>query len=465
MHAHGPAPHGSHAGHDAVGRGVSLLVTREEEVFLERRAGIEEELQPIADEELAFFLELLPILDVSLLDAGTLLEVSLLAHARQGPGCGLGLAQRMMISTPLPWGGPPSTAGAPGAAMMLAFISGRSPLRRRTFILTRLSLHLNGDHLEPSLTRNRKALRHANGTVHAMAFERRVVIVTKEHPQLGQDPVQARIGDPARLCGGGGRVLARRRRLRRRRRDSGGGRRRSGLERTHSGLGRRHAGRGTAIRLYGGLLSLGIGSWRVGSLQDSHTESDHRLGIRRLDGPQQGCAEPEQHRQHRPQERLQPFPRVVQPRHHRADRTTEHICDFPIGEALDVTEHDNRSRLVRQGIQGLPDPMALLGLDRRLVRTGARVGHGALPLLLGQPFGAKGARLRPARSLPVRGDVHGDAEEPGVERRLASKRWERVEGTDERFLGAVPRFFAVAQHLVRETPYTLAVTLDQGFER
>ena len=60
-----------------------------------------------------------------------------LKGAAEGKGGGFGLAQRMMISTPLPWGGPPRTAGAPGAAMMLAFISARPARSRRTRILTR----------------------------------------------------------------------------------------------------------------------------------------------------------------------------------------------------------------------------------------------------------------------------------------------------------------------------------------
>src|SRR5207247_5916498 len=79
--AHRPPSHRAHAGHDAVGRGVGLLVAREEEVLLELRAGIEQQLQPVPDEELAFLLQLLAILDVPLLDAGALLEVPLLAHA------------------------------------------------------------------------------------------------------------------------------------------------------------------------------------------------------------------------------------------------------------------------------------------------------------------------------------------------------------------------------------------------
>ena len=47
--------------------------------------GIEEELEAIADEELAFVLQLVAVLDVALLDAGALAEVALLSHGGPPP--------------------------------------------------------------------------------------------------------------------------------------------------------------------------------------------------------------------------------------------------------------------------------------------------------------------------------------------------------------------------------------------
>ncbi len=80
-HAHRAAADRAHPGDHAVGGGVRLLVAREEEILLELGAGIQEQLQAVADEELAFVLELLAVLDVALLDAGPFLPVALLAHA------------------------------------------------------------------------------------------------------------------------------------------------------------------------------------------------------------------------------------------------------------------------------------------------------------------------------------------------------------------------------------------------
>src|SRR5262249_114676 len=103
--AHRPAAHRPHAGDDAISGRVGLLVAREKKVLLELRAGIEQKLESLANEELAFFPELLPILDVPLLDTSALLKVPLFAHRKRPRAQGLagfGLAQRMMISTPLP---------------------------------------------------------------------------------------------------------------------------------------------------------------------------------------------------------------------------------------------------------------------------------------------------------------------------------------------------------------------------
>src|SRR6266436_1018722 len=73
------------AGHHTVRGSIGLLVAREEEVFLELGPGIEEQVEAIADEELAFFRELVAVLGVALLDACALLEVALVTH-RRAPG-------------------------------------------------------------------------------------------------------------------------------------------------------------------------------------------------------------------------------------------------------------------------------------------------------------------------------------------------------------------------------------------
>src|SRR5262249_57383642 len=75
-----------------------LLAAREEEVLLELRSRVEEEAEAIADEELAFFLQLVAVLDVALLDASALSGVALLSHGgppggslrRGGDGDGIG---------------------------------------------------------------------------------------------------------------------------------------------------------------------------------------------------------------------------------------------------------------------------------------------------------------------------------------------------------------------------------------
>ena len=63
----GAAADRAHAGDDAVGGRVGLLAAREEQVLLELGAGIEEEPEAVADEELALRPELVAVLDVPLL--------------------------------------------------------------------------------------------------------------------------------------------------------------------------------------------------------------------------------------------------------------------------------------------------------------------------------------------------------------------------------------------------------------
>src|SRR4026208_1079574 len=77
---HGAAAHRPHPGDHAVGGRVRLLVAREEEVFLGFGPRVEEQLQAIANEELAFLLELVAVLDVPLLDAAALPPLPPLAH-------------------------------------------------------------------------------------------------------------------------------------------------------------------------------------------------------------------------------------------------------------------------------------------------------------------------------------------------------------------------------------------------
>src|SRR5215470_6669563 len=141
--ADGAATHATDTGDDAVGRCVGLLRAREQPVFLEVTPGIEQALEPLADEELALGLELVAILDVPLLDAGPFLLVALLARAH-GRCVGLALAHTMMISTPSACLGPPMTAGFPDAAWMLVFSSARPLRSSRTRNLTVFPLTPSG---------------------------------------------------------------------------------------------------------------------------------------------------------------------------------------------------------------------------------------------------------------------------------------------------------------------------------
>ena len=72
----------AHASHHPISGRIRFLRASEEPVLLERGAGVEQELQAVADEELALLAQLVPVLDVALLDARPLGEVALFAHGR-----------------------------------------------------------------------------------------------------------------------------------------------------------------------------------------------------------------------------------------------------------------------------------------------------------------------------------------------------------------------------------------------
>src|SRR5712691_8614227 len=79
--AHPPPPPAPHPGHDTVGRRVDLLVAGEQPVLLELAAGVEQQLEAVADEELALRAQLVAVADVALLDTRALLVVAVLALA------------------------------------------------------------------------------------------------------------------------------------------------------------------------------------------------------------------------------------------------------------------------------------------------------------------------------------------------------------------------------------------------
>src|SRR5260370_8643719 len=102
----------------------------------------------------------------------------------------------------------------------------------------------------------------------------------------------------------------------------------------------------------------------------------------------------------------------MQPRHHGADGAVEHLGDLAVREAFDVTEHDNRSGLGRQGVESTPDSLSLLLPGRLLLGTSAGIRRRPRPFLLAHPLRPEASRLAPALATPVGGAVARDAEEP-----------------------------------------------------
>src|SRR5712692_1937526 len=279
----------------------------------------------------------------------------------------------------------------------------------------RAVLQLIRSHFEPPLARDREALLGAERNVNALPVQRRVVAVTEHRAQLGEDAFHVLIRFRGSWRG--------------------------------DGLGTRHLGR-----------------WRIGSLEHPDAKSDHRLGVGGRRRHRQRGERPKQQHQHRPEQHLEALTRVMQPRHHGPDRAVEHVRDLAIRQSFDITQHDNRSRLGRQGVERLPDALPLLGARRGLIGPRARIGRGPSPLLLGHPLGAEGTGLGGAGPVPVGGEVHRDAKHPGVESRLPPKRRQGMECPDESLLRAIPCLLSVVQNLIREAPHALPVLVHKRLE-
>src|SRR4030095_15031448 len=81
--ADGTAADRAAAGEHAGGGRVGLGIAGEQPVLLELGARIEEELEPVAHEELALGAELVAIAGMALLDSGTFLAVAFFARAHR----------------------------------------------------------------------------------------------------------------------------------------------------------------------------------------------------------------------------------------------------------------------------------------------------------------------------------------------------------------------------------------------
>src|SRR5262245_36011749 len=164
--------------------------------------------------------------------------------------------------------------------------------------------HLVRRDFEPSLARDREPLGCAQRPVHTMALERRVVVVSEDPLQLREDPLEPLV------VPGGDRGVGRWQRERKRLLLTSLGRRRASVRLTLWRGRRRRGGRA----LLNARCRWRLRWWHVRRLQNSHAEPDHLLRVGRRRGAcDEHYAQPEQEREHRPQEGLRPLPCVVKP--------------------------------------------------------------------------------------------------------------------------------------------------------
>ena len=205
-----------------------------------------------------------------------------------------------------------------------------------------------------------------------------------------------------------------------------------------------------------------LGRGRVRRLEHPHAEPDDSAGPGRHRPVRQ---DPTAIGASGPRRAFEPLAGVMQPGHHGSDGAAQHLGDLAVREALDVTQHDNRSRLGRQGIEGASWMRSRCSL-RAACSSGPPPGSAVVRAHSSSlnALGAERARLGPALAMSVGRDIHRDTEQPGVERRLAAERGQRVKRSYERLLGHVPRLLAVVQDLVGQAPHPLTVLLDERLE-
>src|SRR5439155_17769596 len=179
---------------------------------------VEEELQAIADEELALVLQLFAVLDVALLDAGALPEVVLLTHGRPPPrSLRRGRGNRI---------GPDDEDEHTGAVARTADdgrrARGGDDVRGHDGLLSLEQPHLHADRLalqiprrdfEPSIVGSGQALGGAELDVHLVMLERRVVAVAEELAQSRHDLLEPLVHLPIGRARGSRRLLSCRRGL------------------------------------------------------------------------------------------------------------------------------------------------------------------------------------------------------------------------------------------------------------
>ena len=355
-----PAQDRAHAGDDAVGGHLGLGGAGEEPVLLELGAGIEEEAEAVADEELALRPELVAVLDVPLPDARDLVAEAPLAHARHGStGVGRGPARAgryssreriAMIRTPVWCGRPPISAGRRGGTSITVASSPTGPRLMRTRIRTIGRLHAERLDLHLAPAGEREALHHADGHPRLEGAHGLVVRVLEHlpeprHPELEPDRLAAPALELRRrgaVPGGGagfarsgvgaspawGALPAGRRRPRRpaRPRDPRGRIRRVHHERVDADL---LGGRSTRSRR--------------GRRKDPRRRQRGQLGAGGPGRDEKPHERGQDEREAGAEHLAKTLPRVVQAGHHGPHGNAEHLRDLAVLEPFNVAEDDNGS--------------------------------------------------------------------------------------------------------------------------
>jgi hypothetical protein len=150
-----------------------------------------------------------------------------------------------------------------------------------------------------------------------------------------------------------------------------------------------------------------------------------------------------------------------QARHDCADRTTEHLGDFLVGEALDVSEHDGLPEDERQRAKRAIHVAVHDGLEEFLLGVVARGPRSRRALRRRVEQGHVGVQDLPVRSAhPVEKDVPHDREQPGPTVRARIEPMEAPERAQERLLHDILRFRTVPRQ--PEGGLVERVQVDEG---
>ena len=152
----------------------------------------------------------------------------------------------------------------------------------------------------------------------------------------------------------------------------------------------------------------------------------------------------------------------------RPDRDPERCRDFLVAETIDLTQHHGDALIEGQGLERGADAVGRLPLLEQRIRQRRppRLRYVAMggDVLLKRDLLLPTPPTPPSPTIGRLGDH--DAVDPGAERGVAAKLWQRSEDPEEDFLREIQRLLGIAEEVERQMmDHALVVGHETGARR